>query len=76
MIRAELITQNFNFEAYGQTTSHALNALKRGFAVHAEQYSLPADWWRAHEQNIALRYIKLNQAYRDAEPLIKRKGIE
>ena len=74
MIRAALTTKNFYFEAYGQTTSHALNALRRGFAVHAEQYSLPSDWWRAHEGDVVTQYLMPNQAYRDNSPL--KKGTD
>ena len=74
MIRASLTTKHNHFEAFGQTTSHALNALRRGFAVHAEQYLLPVDWWQAHAGDIVTEYFKLNQAYRNNEPL--RKGRE
>jgi hypothetical protein len=69
MIRAQLTTSNFTFEAYGQTTSHARNALVRGLEQHATQYNLPADWWKDFGCDIAITWIQLNTAYRDNEVL-------
>lgn len=69
MIRAQLTTGHFTFEAYGQTTSHARNALVRGLEHHATQYDLPADWWAPMEQDIELTYFEMNTAYRDNESL-------
>ena len=69
MIKAWYQTRNFEFTAYGQTTAHAVNALKRGFDQHAKQYDLNADWWKEFENDISTAYIQLNQAYRDDELL-------
>jgi hypothetical protein len=69
MIKAWYQTRNFEFTAYGQTTAHAVNALKRGFEHHAKQYALDADWWKEFENDISTAHIQLNQAYRDDELL-------
>lgn len=67
MIKASYESRNFTFEAYGQTTNHALNALKRGLSNHAKQYGIEDDWW--FEDDIVIQYIKPNQAYRDKEEI-------
>jgi hypothetical protein len=67
MIKATLETSNFTFEAYGQTTAHAVNALKRGLDGHAAQYGLAPTWWHPLEMDIYTRHIKLCVAYRDNE---------
>ena len=72
MIRAYLQTDNFEFQAFGQTTSHAVNALKRGFVSHAAQYEMPADWWKKYENDISTQYFEMNRAYRDNEYLKDR----
>ena len=69
MIKAQFDTPNFTFEAYGSTTSHAVNALKRGLAQHAADYDLDPDWWHKWEDDIQVIYIEFNKAYRDLEPL-------
>jgi hypothetical protein len=73
MIKAWYQSWNFEFTAYGQTTAHAVNALKRGFDQHAKQYGLEPDWWKEFENDINTVYIQLNQAYRDDE-LLKVKA--
>lgn len=72
MIQAKLQTTNFEFVAFGQTTSHAKNALLRGLIDHAKQYGLDNDWFSQYEGDIQLIYFKPNCAYRDNE-LIKGK---
>ena len=69
MIKAWYQSRNFEFTAYGEDTSEAVNALKRGFAQHAKQYGLDADWWREFEDDISTASIQVNQAYRDDELL-------
>jgi len=65
MIKASYQSANFYFEAYGITTNHALNALKRGLSNHAKQYGIEDNWW--FENDIVIRYIEMNKAYRDNE---------
>jgi hypothetical protein len=67
MIKASLDSPNFSFMAYGQTTGHAVNALKQGLAQHAIDYGLENDWW--HEWSYCTEHIQLNRAYRDSELL-------
>jgi hypothetical protein len=67
MIQAKLETRNFFFSAYGQTTSHAKNALIRGLVHHGKQYGLDDDWLDDYLESIYFVYIKLNCAYRDNE---------
>jgi hypothetical protein len=69
MIKATYESRNFTFTAYGQTTAHAVNALKRGLDQHTKDYDLDPDWWHRFENDIVTEYIKLNRAYRDYELL-------
>jgi hypothetical protein len=69
MIKASFESPNFTFTAYGQTTAHAVNALKRGLNQHTKDYDLDADWWHKWENDIYTEYIQLNKAYRDSELL-------
>jgi len=69
MIKAWYQTRNFEFTAYGEDTSQAVNALKRGLDEHAKQYGLNADWWQEFENDICTAPIQLDQAYRDDELL-------
>ena len=73
MIKATLQTRNFEFTAYGQTTSHAKGALLVGLVNHGKQYGLDDDWFADYEDDIQLMYIKPNFAYRDNE-LIKEQA--
>ena len=70
MIKAWYQTRNFEFTAYGEDTSKAVKALKKGLIQHAKQYALDADWWKEFEDDISTASIEVNQAYRDDE-LIK-----
>lgn len=67
MIKATYESPNFTFTAYGQTTAHAVNALKRGLNQHTKDFDLDADWWKRFENDIYTEYIELNKAYRDSE---------
>ena len=67
MIKATLQTQNFTFEAYGQTTAHAINALKRGLDGHGKQYSLAPDWFAG--MDIQTQYFDMCKCYRDGEAI-------
>ena len=69
MIKATYESANFTFTAYGQTTAHAVNALKRGLNQHTRDYDLDNDWWKRFENDIYTEYIELNKAYRDSELL-------
>lgn len=69
MIKAWYQTRNFEFTAYGEDTSQAIDALKRGFDQHAKQYNLHADWWQEFADDICTAPIQVNQAYRDDELL-------
>lgn len=69
MIKATLQTPNFTFEAYGPTTAHATNALKRGLDGHARQYGLAPDWWRPLEADIYTQYFDTCKCYRDGEAI-------
>lgn len=69
MIKATYESRNFTFTAYGQTTAHAVNALKRGLDQHTRDYDLDPDWWHRFENDIVTEHIQLNQAYRDYELL-------
>ena len=69
MIQATLESTNFTFTAYGQTTSHAVNALKRGLDEHGKQYGLQDGWWKDYSEDIFVKHIELNRAYRDHELL-------
>lgn len=69
MIKATLQTSNFTFEAYGQTTAHATNALKRGLDGHASQYGLEANWWQPLEADIQTQYFDTCKCYRDGEAI-------
>jgi len=69
MIKATYESRNFTFTAYGQTTAHAVNALKRGLDQHTRDYDLDPDWWHRFENDIVTEHIQLNRAYRDYELL-------
>lgn len=69
MIKATYESPNFTFTAYGQTTAHAVNALKRGLNQHTKDYDLDNDWWKRFENDICIEYIELNKAYRNRELL-------
>jgi len=69
MIKASLDSPNFSFTAYGQTTSHAVNALKRGLDQHTTDYGLENGWWHKWSNDIYTEHIQLNRAYRDSELL-------
>jgi hypothetical protein len=69
MIKATFESPNFTFTAYGQTTSHAVNALKRGLDQHTTDYGLDVGWWHKYSEDIVVEYIELNKAYRDHELL-------
>lgn len=69
MIKATLQTQNFTFEAYGQTTAHATNALKRGLDGHAKQYGLESTWWEPLAADIYTQYFDMCKCYRDGEQI-------
>lgn len=67
MIKATLQTPNFTFEAYGPTTAHAVNALKRGLDGHTRQYGLAPDWYEP--ANIETQYFDTCKCYRDGEKI-------
>lgn len=67
MIKATLQTPNFTFEAYGPTTAHAVNALKRGLTAHAGQYGLEPTWYEP--ANIETQYFDTCKCYRDGEAI-------
>lgn len=69
MILAKLQTSNFEFCAYGTTTTHAINALIQGLIQHGKQYGLDEDWFEPYKGEIFTLYIKLNCAYRDNEKI-------
>lgn len=69
MIKATFESRHFSFEAYGQTTSHAVNALKRGLSKHGEVEAQDPDWWKPYESDINITHIKLNQCYRDYDQI-------
>jgi hypothetical protein len=70
MIKASLDTTNFSFTAYGESESHAVNALKRGLDQHTTDYGCDNGWWHGYSNDIVVEHIELNKAYRDHE-LIK-----
>jgi hypothetical protein len=70
MIKASLDTTNFSFSAYGESESHAVNALKRGLDQHTTDYGCDVGWWHSYSNDIVVQDIELNKAYRDYE-LIK-----
>ena len=69
MIKATYESRNFTFTAYGQTTAHAVNALKRGLDQHTRDYDLDPDWWHQFKNDIVTEHIQPNRAYRDSELL-------
>ena len=69
MIKAQLDTSHFHFEAYGVKPKQAFDALLAGFERHAEQYGLDEGWWRDSIGDIYVTNIELNCAYRDNELL-------
>lgn len=73
--RAWMETRAFAFEAFAPTRSEAKQALVDGLRIHAEQYSLPPDWWRGYAQ-AECEPIVLGLCYRDREPLRARSDGE
>lgn len=69
IVQASLETRHFTFEAYGDSRAKALKALSRGLERHAVEYRIPLDWWHEMEEDIMVRDIDLEVAYRDREPL-------
>ena len=69
MIKATYESANFTFTAYGQTTTHAVNALKRGLDQHTTDYELDVGWWHKYAADIYTEHVQLNKAYRDGELL-------
>ena len=73
MIKIELYTTNFHFEAYADTPARAKKVLLDGLLRHAEQYGLEKDWWHKYEDEIYMKQIEIGQAYRDNE-ILKEKA--
>jgi hypothetical protein len=72
--RAKLQTENYYFEAYGETKTLAIEHMKLGLSRHADQRSIPNDWWHAWGEDIAVIEIKIgapdfNSFYRDGSLL-------
>lgn len=67
--RARCDTDHFSFEAFGGSEEGAMAAMKRGFAQHARQLSLPANWYLFYEKGIEIEQIEQGAVYRDGEKL-------
>jgi len=72
--RAKLQTENYSFEAYGETKTLALEHMKLGLRHHAEQRNIPTDWWHAWGDEIYVLEFKIgtpafNSFYRDGSLL-------
>lgn len=68
---ATLSTDNFSFEAYGQTADLALMALVGGLRKHTVDYKITDTYWYGDMlADIVTREVEMGEAYRDRE-LIK-----
>lgn len=62
---ARLESENFSFEAYGETEPRAIEALVGGLRRHAREYGISADWFEGYEASV--RPVRLGACYRDRE---------
>jgi hypothetical protein len=76
--RAKLQTENYSFEAYGETKTLAIEHMKLGLSNHAVQRNIPSDWWHAWGEEIYVLEFEIgrpdfNSFYRDGS-LLKDDG--
>jgi hypothetical protein len=72
--KAKLETENYSFEAFGETKTLAIEHMKLGLRTHAEQRNIPTDWWHAWGDEISVLEFKIgtpdfNSFYRDGSLL-------
>jgi len=60
---ASLASENFTFEAYGETKQKAFYALNEALERHAKQVGIGIDWYTEYDRD--LREIEVGKAYRD-----------
>jgi hypothetical protein len=68
--RVSTQTRHFMFEAYGRTQAEAEEALRAGFARHAEQYELGEDFQKlVNEIGMEATELMFGVAYRDGDSI-------
>ena len=58
---------HFCFEAYGLTKEEAKNQIIKGLKIHAQNYTIPDDWW--NDDDIGVYEVQTGKAYRDFSEL-------
>jgi len=76
--RAKLQTENYSFEAYGETKTLAIEHMKLGLREHAVQRHISTDWWHPWGEEIYVLEFEIgrpdfNSFYRDGS-LLKDDG--
>lgn len=66
LYRASLETAKFSFEAYGETRSAAMQAMREGMEKHARQCGIaPVTFMQDHSESVECYPVMLGAAYRD-----------
>lgn len=66
--RAELQTRNFNFSAYGETKTEAMQGIKKAMAIHSKQYNVPG-FAKDFAEDIEVTHFVCGAPYRDDQEL-------
>ncbi len=61
-------SRNFSFKAVGSTAKSAMEALRNGLRIHAEQYDLDPDW-HIENADFGVEALVLGEVYRDGSQL-------
>jgi hypothetical protein len=61
-------SRNFSFQAVGSTAKSAMEALRKGLLLHAEQYNLDPDW-HVENADFGVEALTLGEVYRDGSEL-------
>jgi hypothetical protein len=61
-------SRNFSFQAVGLTAKSAMEALRNGLRIHAEQYDLDPDW-HIENADFGVEALTLGEVYRDGSQL-------
>lgn len=71
LVRCELETRNFAFEAFGRTEAEAKSKMERGLAKHCQQFEIGFAQFREDypEELYVLREVRAGEFYRDREAL-------
>jgi hypothetical protein len=61
-------SRNFSFKAVGSTAKLAMEALRKGLRLHAEQYDLDPEW-HIENADFGVEALTLGEVYRDGSQM-------